>query len=180
MSRTPDDEEDDLGLPAMDSETLRRLRYAMMLHWDDPAYVLGCFQWACAQQAHELGERDDGATTAVGEARKRADELLNLWQTWMRRYPELYEKRVARWTHHDELPLGSRLVVRLSFLMSELHTIANEVEYTDAFQADDQAFAMSQVALIRDHVSKLKEWFEEREKQINVDDAAHDPEETVQ
>lgn len=180
MARTPDDEEDDLALPAMDSETIRRLRYAMMLHWNDPAYVLGCFQWACAQEAYAFGESEEGITTNVAEARERSDELLSLWQTWMRKYPELYEKRVARWTDHDELPLGTRLAVRLTFLAAELEMIASEVEYTDAFRTTDQAFAVSEVALIRDHIGKLKEWVEEREKQIDVDDAVHDPEETVQ
>lgn len=173
MTNIPDDEDDDVNLPAMDSEISRLLKHASRLRWDDPAYLLGALQWHCGKEAARLDGEDEDAAE---RARERSGDLLEVWRAWMKRYPDLRAKRVARWSASDELALGTRLKLRFEFLTSQLKTIDSEVEYTEALQSDEQAFAKQKLAVIRQSVHDLAAWIHEREDRVNSDDATDDDE----
>lgn len=173
MPSIPDDEDDDVNLPAMDSEVSRILRYAARLRWDDSGYLLGALSWHCGTEAARLDEGDEDAAAA---ARERSSNLLELWRQWMVRYPDMRAKRVARWSVSDELALGTRLKLRFDFIATQLKTIDDEFEYTEAFSSDEQAFAKRQIAAIRQGIDDLSVWIGEREESVNADDAADDDE----
>lgn len=159
MSNIPDDEDDDVNLPAMDSEISNLLRHAARLRWDDSAYLLGALQWHCGAEAATPDDEDEDAAE---RARERSMDLLELWRAWMKRYPDLRAKRVARWSVSDELALGTRLKLRFDFLTSQLKTIDSEVEYTKALQSDEQAFAKQKLAVIRQSAHDLAAWIVRR------------------
>jgi len=171
MSNIPDDEDDDLNLPAMDSEISSILRYASRLRWNDSGYLLGSLSWHCGAEAARLDEEDE---SAAGAARERSSDLLELWRQWMTRFPDLRTKRVARWSVSDELALGTRLKLRFDFLSAQLKTIDDEVEYTEAFSDDEQAFAKDRIAALQETLNDLAAWIREREDRVNSDDAIDD------